>query len=36
MTLVIPGNAKGSVPVMIMFSSAAILKFIASHPEFKR
>lgn len=36
MTLVTPGNAKGPVPVMIMFSSAAILKFIASHPEFKK
>jgi lysophospholipase L1-like esterase len=36
MTLVTPGNAKGPVPVMIMFSSAAILKFIANHPEFKK
>src|SRR5450631_3914695 len=36
MTLVTPGNAKGPVPVMIMFSSTAILKFIASHPEFKK
>ncbi len=36
MTLVTPGNAKGPVPVMIMFSSAAILRFIASHPEFKK
>jgi lysophospholipase L1-like esterase len=36
MTLVTPGNAKGPVPAMIMFSSAAILKFIASHPEFKK
>ena len=36
MTLVTPGNAKGPVPVMIMFSSAAILKFLASHPEFKK
>jgi lysophospholipase L1-like esterase len=36
MTLVTPGNAKGPVPVMVMFSSAAILKFLASHPEFKR
>jgi lysophospholipase L1-like esterase len=35
MTLVTPGNAKGPVPVMIMFSSAAIRQFIASHPEFK-
>jgi len=36
MTLVTPGNAKGPAPVMIMFSSAAILKFLASHPEFKK
>jgi lysophospholipase L1-like esterase len=36
MRLVTPGNAKGPVPVMIMFSSAAILKFLASHPEFKK
>ncbi len=36
MTLVTPGNAKAPVPVMIMFSSAAILRFIASHPEFKK
>src|ERR1700689_2532920 len=36
MTLVTPGNAKGPVPVMVMFSSAAILKFLASHPEFKK
>jgi lysophospholipase L1-like esterase len=36
MTLVTPGNAKGAVPVMIMFSSAAIRQFIASHPEFKK
>jgi lysophospholipase L1-like esterase len=36
MTLVTPRNAKGPVPVMIMFSSAAILRFIASHPEFKK
>jgi lysophospholipase L1-like esterase len=36
MTLVTPGNAKAPVPVMIMFSSAAILKFLASHPEFKK
>ena len=36
MTLVTPGNAKGPVPVMIMFSSAAIRQFIASHPEFKK
>jgi lysophospholipase L1-like esterase len=36
MTLVTPGNAEGPVPVMILFSSAAIRKFIASHPEFKK
>jgi lysophospholipase L1-like esterase len=36
MTLVTPGNAKGPVPVMIMFSSAGLLKFLASHPEFKK
>jgi lysophospholipase L1-like esterase len=36
MTLVTPQNAKGPVPVMIMFSSAAIRQFIASHPEFKK
>src|SRR5467141_1327492 len=36
MTLVTPRDAKGSVPVMIMFSSAAIRQFIASHPEFKK
>jgi lysophospholipase L1-like esterase len=36
MTLVTPGNAEGPVPVMIMFSSADLLKFIASHPEFKK
>ena len=36
MTLVTPGNAKGPVPVMIMFSSAATRQFIARHPEFKK
>ena len=36
MTLVTPGNAKAPVPVMIMFSSAALRRFIASHPEFKK
>ena len=36
MTLVTPGNAKGPVPVMIMFSSAAMRQFLASHPEFKK
>ncbi len=36
MTLVTPGNAKGPVPVMIMFSSVAMRQFIAGHPEFKK
>jgi lysophospholipase L1-like esterase len=36
MTLVTPGNAKGPVPVVIMFSSAFIRQFIVSHPEFKK
>ncbi len=36
MTLVTPRNAKGPVPVMIMFSSAFIRQFLASHPEFKK
>ena len=36
MTLVTPANAKSPVPVMIMFSSPAIGRFIASHPEFKK
>lgn len=36
MTVVTPRNAKGPVPVMIMFSSAAIRQFIASHAEFKK
>ncbi len=36
MTLLTPANAKGPVPVMILFSSAAMRKFIASHPEFKK
>jgi lysophospholipase L1-like esterase len=36
MTLVRPANAKRPVPVMIMFSSAAIRRFLASHPEFKK
>jgi lysophospholipase L1-like esterase len=36
MTLVTPGNAKGPVPVMILFSSAQILHFLATHPEFKK
>jgi len=36
MSLVTPRNAKGPVPVMIMFSSAAIRQFILSHPEFKK
>ena len=36
MSLVTPRNAKGPVPVMIMFSSAAIHQFLAAHPEFKK
>ncbi len=36
MMLVRPANAKARVPVMIMFSSAAIRRFIESHPEFKK
>ncbi len=36
MTLVIPGNAKGPAPVMILFSSARMRQLMASHPEFKR
>ena len=39
MTLVTPANAKGPVPVMMMFGSAAFLKrmaeMITSHPEWK-
>ncbi|MBV8865172.1 MAG: hypothetical protein JO210_07195, partial [Acidobacteriaceae bacterium] len=36
MTLVTPDNAKGPVPVVLMFTSAALRRFIASHPEFKK
>ncbi|MBV9762601.1 MAG: hypothetical protein JO340_18720 [Acidobacteriaceae bacterium] len=36
MTLVTPADAAGRAPVMIMFSSAALRQFLASHPEFKR
>src|SRR5580658_5887637 len=36
MTLITPGNSKAPVPVMIMFSSALSLQFIANHPEFKK
>ncbi len=36
MTLVTPRNATGPVPVMIMFSSAALRQFLASHPEFQK
>ncbi|HEX4770637.1 MAG TPA: GDSL-type esterase/lipase family protein [Bryobacteraceae bacterium] len=36
MTLAVPRNAKGPVPVMIMFSSAMIRQFLAIHPEFKK
>ncbi len=36
MTLVTPRDAKGPVPVMIMFSSAAFRQIMASHPEFQK
>lgn len=36
MRLVVPANAKGPVPVMIMFTSAALQQFMAKHPEFKK
>ncbi len=36
MTLVTPRNATGPVPVMIMFSSAAFRRIMASHPEFMK
>jgi (4-O-methyl)-D-glucuronate---lignin esterase len=36
MTLVTPRNAKTPVPAMIMFSSAFIRQFLASHPEFQK
>ena len=36
MTLAMPRNATGPAPVTIMFSSAAIRQFLASHPEFKK
>ena len=36
MTLVTPANATGPVPVMIMFSSAAMRQFAATHPEFRK
>lgn len=36
MTLVTPRDAKGAVPVMIMFSSAAFRQIMASHPEFQK
>jgi lysophospholipase L1-like esterase len=36
MTLVTPRDAKGPVPVMIMFSSAAFRQIMASHPEFMK
>ena len=35
-TLVTPGNAQAPVPVMLMFSSAAIRRLMATHPEFAR
>ena len=36
MTLVTPRDAKGPVPVMIMFSSAAFRQIMTSHPEFQK
>ena len=36
MTLVTPGNAKGPVPVMIMFTSALIRQYMSSHPDFAK
>jgi lysophospholipase L1-like esterase len=36
LTLVTPANAKTPVPVMILFSSAMIRQFLASHPELKK
>jgi len=36
MTLVTPGTTQDPVPVMIMFSSAMLQRFIANHPEFKK
>jgi len=36
MTLVTPGNAKGPVPVMVMFSSALMRQYVESYPEFKK
>lgn len=36
MTLVTPGNRKGPVPVMIMFSSASLRQFMRAHPEFAK
>ena len=36
MTLVTPRDAKGPVPVMIMFSSAVFRQIMASHPEFQK
>ena len=36
LTLVTPANAKGPVPVMIMFSSAALRRFMGSNPEFAK
>jgi len=36
MTLVTPQDAKGPVPVMIMFTSAAFRQIMASHPEFQK
>jgi len=36
MKLVTPRGAKGPVPAVVMFSSAMMLRFIASHPELKK
>lgn len=36
MTLATPGNAKGPVPVMIMFSSAALRRIMAANPAIQR
>ncbi|HEX3684582.1 MAG TPA: GDSL-type esterase/lipase family protein [Bryobacteraceae bacterium] len=36
MTLATPANANRPVPVMILFSSALLRQFLASHPEFQK
>lgn len=35
-TLVLPGNATGPVPVTIMFTSAAMRQIMAAHPELRK